>query len=102
MAVGAAGGRQYASAMSADSGDTLSPESDVPSTGSPAEEAPGGDPLLPGEAPDSPYAEDCEHWIEVYRELIRFAQTVDGAEALVERYERRLRFWTERKAAPPG
>ena len=26
--------------------------------------------LLPGEDPDSPYREDAEHWVEVYRELV--------------------------------
>src|ERR687887_492384 len=26
--------------------------------------------LLPGEDPQSPYREDAEHWVEVYRELV--------------------------------
>ncbi|HYZ00744.1 MAG TPA: hypothetical protein VFA92_04550 [Candidatus Binatia bacterium] len=35
-------------------------------------EATKNDPLrlLPGEDPQSPYREDAEHWVEVYRELV--------------------------------
>lgn len=88
--------------MSVDSGDALTPSGEAPSTGGPAEDLGGGDPLLAGEAPDSRYAEDCEHWIDVYTELVRFAQTVDGAEPLVERYERRLSYWRDRRGEPTG
>ena len=37
-----------------------------------AAEATKNDPLrlLPGEDPQSPYREDAEHWVEVYRELV--------------------------------
>jgi hypothetical protein len=87
--------------MTADSEDTLSP-GETRSTDCPMEEQLEGDPLLPGEAPNTPYAEDCEHWIDVYSELIRFADTITGADPLVQRYERRLRFWRDRKGAPPG
>ena len=88
--------------MTADGGDTLSPGGEVPSTDRPMEEQLEEDPLLPGEAPDTPYAEDCEHWIDVYSELIRFADTIAVAEPLVQRYERRLQFWRDRKGEPHG
>lgn len=36
------------------------------------EEATKNDPLrlLPGEDPQTPYRDDAEHWVEVYRELV--------------------------------
>lgn len=87
--------------MTADSEDALSPgeagSSDLPPDG-----RAGEDPLLPGETPETVYAEDCEHWIAVYSELIRFADTIAGAKALAERYERRLKFWRDRKGSPSG
>lgn len=77
--------------------------------------------LMPGEDPDTPHADDAEHWIEVYRELMEYKdrllavtretldqvpdeearrevaetdQTVITAER--DRFSKRLAFWTRR------
>lgn len=82
-----------------------------------------GDALLEGEDPESPHLEDAEHWVNVYRELIAFKQSlldstnhdtkqlehpearqeaasVDGTilRAELERFRRRVAFWEERRS----
>lgn len=82
------------------------------------------DALLPGEDPDSDHADDADHWLRVYTELMqtkaamlaalsrRLAETrseaarkelgdTDAAmlQAEVERFQRRLDFWKQRRAA---
>jgi len=79
------------------------------------------DALLEGEDPSSDLAEDAEHWISVYRELIAYKNTLLGASAEeiadfehresrgearevdvvilrteLGRHERRLAFWLAR------
>ncbi|MFN2582982.1 MAG: hypothetical protein ABR498_09615 [Candidatus Dormibacteria bacterium] len=81
------------------------------------------DTLLEGEDPQSPYIDDAEHWIAVYRELIQFKESVLSSTASelaelehrearieakhvdvailaaeLERFRRRLAFWQERYA----
>ncbi len=80
--------------------------------------------LLPGEDPDSPYPDDAEQWIEVYRELLAYKdrllavtgatlsqmaeeqaahrEIVETDRTLIaaerERFVRRLGFWRGRLA----
>jgi hypothetical protein len=86
-----------------------------------ARKASDPDRLLPNEDPDSRHADDAEHWIDVYRELLQYkdrllavTQTALSQEpdeparrevaetdrtlilAERERFARRLGFWTHR------
>src|SRR5438105_4897456 len=81
------------------------------------------DRLLPGENPETTHAEDAEHWVEVYRELLEYKgrllavtqetlrqlpeeparrEVAETDQALInaerERFERRLGFWDRRLA----
>jgi hypothetical protein len=87
------------------------------------EEAADPDRLLPGEDPGTPYLDDAEKWVEVYQELLQFKKRLLGVaedalkdlddkparkevvdtdrivlEAEVQRFQRRLAFWTERRS----
>lgn len=82
------------------------------------------DALLPGEDPETDHPDDADHWLRVYTELMqtkaamlvalsrRLAETrseaarkelgdTDAAilQAEVERFQRRLDFWKQRRAA---
>jgi hypothetical protein len=61
-------------------------------------EEPGGDRLLPGEAPTSANADEAVHWVAVYAELVEFlrSEAQPFAPALTDRYQRRLAFWVRR------
>ena len=55
-----------------------------------------GDRLLAGEDPYTPYLEDAEHWLDVYRQLIRFKEELlkrieDRAEELADAAAQELR-----------
>jgi hypothetical protein len=77
------------------------------------------DRLMPGENPKSIRPRDAAHWMEIYAEMIEFkrqvlgrvtvgldgvsqearselSEDVDLIEAQMRRYERRLRFWSDR------
>ena len=63
------------------------------------------DPLLPSEDPNTPYAEDVEHWVSVYSELLGVQLRVLGLTeapgpvdppAQLRRIRRRLEFWRAR------
>jgi hypothetical protein len=55
-------------------------------------------PLLPGELLLTNLGEDAEHWVAVYGALTAFlAENQPDLPHVLQRYQRRLRYWVDRR-----